>query len=784
MTSYQPVTLGSTILVVDDMPANLRLLKMILSEQGYTVRTASNGTLALKAIQIDRPDLILLDIMLPDMSGYDICEKIKEDEKAREIPVIFISSLQEAFDKVRAFFVGGVDYIGKPFQTEEVLARVETHLTLRNLKKHQEQQNELIQKELIERRQAEETLQLRNRELAMLNRIGKMFGSSLELDNVLETVLAEVQRLLDAFSTSFWLLDPKTGDLVCMHAKGSGSKKFITWRVSKGQGMMNWAIKHNESVLVADTQNDERHLKEIDVKTGVSIKSTLCIPLRAKGKVIGVLNLIDQREGFFSKNDERMLEPIAAEAAIAIENARLYTTAQQEISGRKKFADSLKRSEKRYRSLFENATVGIFQATFKGKFMTVNSTLARLLGYPSASTLGKTIQNIPEELFVEPQQWQEIIDLARTSREPVMVETRCRTKDGKEIIVSLNIWAVRDKQDRVRYAQGFMEDITEQKQMAEALEKSLAQIEQIKKEWESTADSLGSLICLLDSQKRIIRANRTIEDWNLGRVVDVRDKNIHALFHPNCSDPTCYLETFLTQQWEQVAQGEPIRCEAEDTILHRYVSIQIRPILSQTHETLKESNSFAVCSIIDITTRKQTEKTLLNQTILLRGVTEAMRRLLVSTEFESSIKATLEMLGFVMEIERISIFETHSHPKTNEPLMSQRFTWTQNQSGIEKKERELQNIPYNPGFTRWYDMLKANKIVSGLVREFPESEREILQPQKVRSILVAPITVQQRFWGFIRFDDCRTERGWSQEEKFALSAMAGGIGGAIARQQT
>ena len=118
------------VIVVDDTPANLQLLTGMLKERGYKVRPVPSGKLALQAAKNDPPDLILLDIMMPEMDGYEVCERLKADEKLREIPVIFISALNETMDKVKAFGVGGVDYVTKPFQFEEVDARVSTHLKL------------------------------------------------------------------------------------------------------------------------------------------------------------------------------------------------------------------------------------------------------------------------------------------------------------------------------------------------------------------------------------------------------------------------------------------------------------------------------------------------------------------------------------------------------------------------------------------------------------------------------------------------------------------------------
>jgi len=120
-----------SILVVDDTPANLQVLAGMLKDRGYKVRPVPSGKLALLAAQRDPPDLILLDINMPEMNGYEVCEQLKANEVLKSIPVIFISALTEQLDKVKAFAMGGVDYLTKPFQMEELHARVETHLKLR-----------------------------------------------------------------------------------------------------------------------------------------------------------------------------------------------------------------------------------------------------------------------------------------------------------------------------------------------------------------------------------------------------------------------------------------------------------------------------------------------------------------------------------------------------------------------------------------------------------------------------------------------------------------------------
>jgi len=131
-------TMGE-VLVVDDSPDNLCLLSEMLTQQGYHVRPAPDGSSALQSIRSILPDLILLDIKMPGMDGYEVCRRLKADERSRDVPVLFISGLTEKEDKVKGFGVGGVDYITKPFQHEEVLARVKTHISLSRMQYQLEQ---------------------------------------------------------------------------------------------------------------------------------------------------------------------------------------------------------------------------------------------------------------------------------------------------------------------------------------------------------------------------------------------------------------------------------------------------------------------------------------------------------------------------------------------------------------------------------------------------------------------------------------------------------------------
>lgn len=154
MNSKQFPIIPASILVVDDKPDNVRLLSTILTEQGYQVRKALNGQRAIATVLEFPPTLILLDVMMPEMNGYEVCAQLKASPKTSSIPVIFLSALDNVLDKVKAFDVGAVDYITKPFQAKEVLARVANQLTIQSQQKQLQEQTQQLE-ELVERLQNE-----------------------------------------------------------------------------------------------------------------------------------------------------------------------------------------------------------------------------------------------------------------------------------------------------------------------------------------------------------------------------------------------------------------------------------------------------------------------------------------------------------------------------------------------------------------------------------------------------------------------------------------------------
>lgn len=178
------------ILIVDDVPDNIRFLSSFLSTQGYQIRKAINGQMALTAIKTLPPDLVLLDVGLPDVIGYEVCRQIKADPSTNSIPVIFLSAGNEATDKVKAFQVGAADYITKPFYLEEVLARIQTQLTIRALQKESKLQNQQLQQTLHELKIAQANL-VQQEKMATLKKV--VAGVCHEINNPLSFIACNIK---------------------------------------------------------------------------------------------------------------------------------------------------------------------------------------------------------------------------------------------------------------------------------------------------------------------------------------------------------------------------------------------------------------------------------------------------------------------------------------------------------------------------------------------------------------------------------------------------------------
>ncbi len=182
----------------------------------------------------------------------------------------------------------------------------------------------LIRNSLSKREQVEKTLQLRNQELALVNQMSREFNSTLELENVLVSILEEIRQLLGVTACSIWLENAQTGEIVCQKVTNPLDEIVRGWRLMPGQGIVGWVMNNRRSVIVPDTLVDERHFKGVDGETGLKIRSILAVPLIGRQTIFGVIEVVDTTSDRFRPADLILIELLAGSAAASIENATLY----------------------------------------------------------------------------------------------------------------------------------------------------------------------------------------------------------------------------------------------------------------------------------------------------------------------------------------------------------------------------------------------------------------------------------------------------------------------------
>jgi signal transduction histidine kinase len=249
-------TLTGDILIVDDQPANLQLLQRLLADQGHHVRAARSGPRALAAVAAARPDLILLDIMMPEMDGYAVCRQLQADPRTRDIPVLFLSALSDADDKLLGFAAGAVDYITKPFHAGEVLARVRTHLALRALQRELATVNRELGRQLAD-------LQARNEELdAFAHTVAH------DLMNPLSRVLSSAELLQSDYAD---LSEAERHELLGLIVRGAASMERITDELLLLAGVRRADVAPEPLDMAAIVAEAQQRLGDLIAEHGATI---------------------------------------------------------------------------------------------------------------------------------------------------------------------------------------------------------------------------------------------------------------------------------------------------------------------------------------------------------------------------------------------------------------------------------------------------------------------------------------------------------------------------------
>jgi PAS domain S-box-containing protein len=562
------MTTAPRVLVVDDSPTMLEIYVTLLRDTGWTVSDARNGAEALQRAAECPPDVVLLDVVLPDISGIEVCRRLKGQPATRDCLVALISSDETGSDRQAHGLESGADaYIARPIPHRELLARVQAlvrlkqtedalrdsqaealrhlaaaragearlralmesapdamiqvdesgliafinhqglalfgyahaellgqpiealiparfharHVGLRNhflahltagraevgrdLTARRKDGSEFdasislstiagpngfsvlaAVRDVSERRKMEETLALRTRHLNALLAAFRTMTSGLDLPEILERVLDEAVRISGTPHVKVLLLDKSTNRLQVGAIKGSSMPKDFVLPV--GFGLSGVVAKTGESLFVADAQNDPRSVFSAQDRV-LGIVTYLGLPIKHGGEVLGALTFNTTAPRRYSEDEVGLLTAFAEQAAIAIQNAHLYQESE--------------RQRARVAQILDSAVEGFYQTAEDGRILSANPALAQILGYESPVALMADVTDVGSQIYVDPERRAELRHLLDEAGSVANFEVELRRRDGGSVWVAVNARKVQDAAGRVRYYEGFMQDISERR---------------------------------------------------------------------------------------------------------------------------------------------------------------------------------------------------------------------------------------------------------------------------------------------------------------------------------
>jgi two-component system, cell cycle sensor histidine kinase and response regulator CckA len=421
------------ILVVDDEIELKNGLVDALSKQNYDARGYESGRDALEALRGEDFDVLISDLMMPEMDGIALIKAALEiDPHLVAIIMTGQGTIQTAVDAMKA---GTFDYVLKPFRMHTLMPILTRAINTRRLRK--------------------ENLQLR--ETVTIYELAQTIAFTLDPQTLISKLADAALQQTDADEVSILLPINDGGELYVAAVRGENRQRLLGERVPVEDTISGWVARERTPLLLHGEINDERFRT---LWPHPEIRSAVSVPMQVANKLVGIINLnVLQRPRAFNLGQMKALTILASTAAAALESASLYTLVRD--------------AEEKYRSIFDNATEGLFQSTSEGRFLTVNPAFARILGYASPEEIISHITDIGRQLYVDPEDRVKASQLQEGSGFIQTFEFRAYRKDGKMIWLSVNRRSVRNKDGQEIYIEGSVEDITERKRIEEALRETV-----------------------------------------------------------------------------------------------------------------------------------------------------------------------------------------------------------------------------------------------------------------------------------------------------------------------
>jgi PAS domain S-box-containing protein len=462
-----------------------------------------------------------------------------------------------------------------------------------------------------------------------------------------------------------------------------------------------------------------------------------------------------------------------------------FISIQKEITKEKEIEQELISTTAFQKAILNSADIAIISTDLTGIIQSFNPAACKMLGYESNEIVGRQtpiifhiesevrsiLQNQPEfkacYFGICDDRWDvEMYQVHSEKNEYTFVR-----KDGSRFPVSLTTSTLRNENGEVSGFLGMAEDITQRKDQYDALQ--LANLK-----FRSLISSMQAGIMVEDEYRKIVLVNQYFCDLFS---IPVAPEQLIGADCFSAAEVSKELfrnpESFIQDIESTLAVGQPVTSFELQFKNGTTVERDFIPIEDAAHV-----NHGILWIYRDITHRKKNERDLQRQSKILSGTAQATNHLLTLPDHNEAIQKALETIGLATNIDRVYIFENEVDEITGNSFFSQRFEWVADGISPQIDNPELQYMPYSTSFPRWYNLLSAGKTVSGLTKDFPDLERKILESEDIISIIVAPIFVRDQLWGMVGFDDCTVGINWPLNEISILTALAGSIGGSIARR--
>jgi PAS domain S-box-containing protein len=351
----------ATVLIVDDTPENRLLLSSQLGMEGYDILQAGDGLAGIEMAREDNPDVVLLDVMMPGMDGFEVCKRLKRDPKTHLIPVIMVTALRDVQRRIEGIEAGADEFLSRPHDRQELLVRVRTFVRLKRARVRLEEERNRFQ---------------------LLYDISRAISTQLNLEPMMAGIITQTQAAVGATKGNIMLLD-ESGEVNHKFLIRAGAAVEVSESVTKAVmsgGLGGWLLKHNRPDIIEDISQDERWIKLPDDQDESG--SAIGIPLSSPNRIVGVLILNHPRPGYFNKEHQALLETVAASVTAAIENAYFFTEISEE--------------QRKLGAILAQSSDAIFTTDEQYHISLFNQAAERLFEVKAPDVVDKSIHDIPQ----------------------------------------------------------------------------------------------------------------------------------------------------------------------------------------------------------------------------------------------------------------------------------------------------------------------------------------------------------------------------------------------------